>query len=94
MNVPETTRVSSSADLDLWRTSKSNACVVKVDGTWGGLGVRTLRELDPSERVWDEVTNTSRLTRAIKRLMVNRDPFFYERVDKPHRAAYHRAEIH
>ncbi len=76
VNVPETTRVSSSADLDLWRTSKSNACVVKVDGTWGGLGVRTIRELDPSERVWDEVTNTSRLTRAIKRLMVNRDPFF------------------
>jgi glutathione synthase/RimK-type ligase-like ATP-grasp enzyme len=76
VSVPETTRVSSSADLDLWRTSKSNACVVKVDGTWGGLGVRTLRESDPSERVWDEVTNTSRLTRAIKRLMVNRDPFF------------------
>jgi hypothetical protein len=76
VNVPETTRVSSSADLDLWRTSKSNACVVKVDGTWGGLGVRTIRELDPSEQVWDEVTNTSRLTRAIKRLVVNRDPFF------------------
>jgi glutathione synthase/RimK-type ligase-like ATP-grasp enzyme len=76
ISVPETTRVSSSADLDLWRTSKSNACVVKVDGTWGGLGVRTLRELDPSERVWDEITKTSRLTRAIKRLMVNRDAFF------------------
>jgi len=77
VSVPDTTRVSSSADLDLWRTSKSNACVVKVDGTWGGLGVRTIRELDPSERVWDEVTNTSRLTRAIKRLLVNRDPFFF-----------------
>ena len=77
VSVPDTTRVSSSADLDLWRTSKSNACVVKVDGTWGGLGVRTLRELEPSERVWDEVTNTSRLTRAIKRLLVNRDPFFF-----------------
>jgi hypothetical protein len=76
VRVPETTRVSSSADLDLWRTSKSNACVVKVDGTWGGLGVRTLRELDPSEPVWNEVTNTSRLSRAIKRLMVNRDPFY------------------
>ena len=76
VSVPDTTRVSSSADLDLWRTSKSNACVVKVDGTWGGLGVRTLRELEPSERVWDEVTNTSRLSRSIKRLLVNRDPFF------------------
>lgn len=76
VRVPETTRVSSSADLDLWRTSKSNACVVKVDGTWGGLGVRTLRESDPSERVWNEVTNTSRLSRAIKRLIVNRDPFY------------------
>jgi ATP-grasp domain len=76
VRIPETTRVSSSADLDLWRSSRSNACVVKVDGTWGGLGVRTLREFDPSESVWNEVTKTSRLTRAIKRLMVNRDPFF------------------
>jgi hypothetical protein len=76
VRVPETTLVSSSADLDLWRTSKSNACVVKADGTWGGLGVRMLRELDPSERVWGDVTNTSRLSRAIKRFMVNRDPFF------------------
>ena len=76
VRIPETTRVSSSADLDLWRTSKSNACVVKADGTWGGLGVRVLRESEPSEYVWDEITNTSRLTRAIKRLMVNRDPFF------------------
>jgi hypothetical protein len=76
LRVPETTQVSSSADLDLWRTSKSNACVIKVDGTWGGLGVRMLREFDSSKRVWDEITNTSRLSRAIKRLMVNRDPFY------------------
>jgi hypothetical protein len=76
VRVPETTRVSSSADLDLWRTSKPNACVVKADGTWGGLGVRVLRDHDRSEGVWDEITNTSRLSRAIKRLMVNRDPFF------------------
>lgn len=76
VRVPQTTRVSSSADLDLWRASESKACVIKVDGTWGGGGVRILRESGLSPAVWDEVTKTSRLSRAIKRLLINRDPFY------------------
>lgn len=76
VRIPETTTISSSADLDLWRSNESMACVLKADGTWGGEGVRVLRESDPSEPVWGEVTNTSRLSRAIKRLLVNRDPLY------------------
>jgi predicted ATP-grasp superfamily ATP-dependent carboligase len=76
VRIPETTAIHSSADLDLWRSNESKACVLKADGTWGGEGVRVLRESDPSEAVWGEVTNTSRLSRAIKRLVVNRDPLY------------------
>jgi len=76
IRIPETDRVSSSADLDLWREEKSRKCVIKADGTWGGVGVCMLSERDPSEEAWLNVTRTSRLVRAIKRMVVNRDPFY------------------
>lgn len=76
VRVPETAHVSSRADLDLWRQEKSRTCVIKADGTWGGDGVRILRETEGSESAWNEVTNQSRLKRAVKRFIVNRDPFY------------------
>ena len=87
VRVPETTCISSSADLDLWRGSESKSCVLKVDGTWGGGGVRVLRQKESPQAVWKDVTNTSQLSRAIKRLLVNRDPFYMRewlnRVERP-----------
>lgn len=76
LRVPETARISSSADLDLWREQKSRTCVIKADGTWGGVGVCLLSGMESSERAWLTITKTSRLLRAIKRMIVNRDSFY------------------
>jgi hypothetical protein len=76
IRVPETIRVTSRTDLDAWRGENLDECVIKADGTWGGGGVRVLRESESSERPWEEVTKASRLLRAVKRLVVNRDPFY------------------
>lgn len=87
VRVPETARVSSSADLDLWREEKSKRCVIKADGTWGGVGVCILSESDRSDEAWLSITKTSRLLRAIKRMVVNRDPFYLRAwIDRVERA--------
>lgn len=87
IRIPETDRVSSSADLNLWREEKSRKCVIKADGTWGGVGVCVLSEKDSSEEAWLRITRTSRLVRAMKRMIVNRDAFYLRawmnRVERP-----------
>jgi hypothetical protein len=76
VRIPDTARISSSADLDLWREQSSRKCVIKADGTWGGVGVCMLSETESSEKAWLTITKTSRLVRALKRMIVNRDSFY------------------
>jgi hypothetical protein len=50
--------------------------VMKVDGTWGGLGVRVVHSFAEAARTLKALSRPVGATRALKRLIVDRDPFF------------------
>jgi hypothetical protein len=50
---------------------------LKADGTWGGVGVRLIRSREGIERTFRQLNQISGLSKAIKRLLVNRDPFWF-----------------
>lgn len=72
--VPETMLCSKLADL--------NGCnfdlpwVVKTSGSWGGMGVRFVSTREAARRAVDSLLRPLDATRAIKRLLVNRDPYW------------------
>jgi hypothetical protein len=76
VRVPRTRLVSRQAALDEWRREESFPWVLKADHTWGGGGVRIVHSEDEAERSMSQLVQMSRFSRAIKRLIVNRDPFW------------------
>lgn len=75
VRVPRTARILSPEDIDEWQKQEALPWVVKADGTWGGVGVRIVESAQETTEACSELTKMSRLTRAVKRLVVNRDPF-------------------
>jgi formate-dependent phosphoribosylglycinamide formyltransferase (GAR transformylase) len=75
VRVPNTKAIRSQEDFESWRMEESLPWVVKADGTWGGVGVRVIQSADKFDQACTELSQISRFTRAIKRLVVNRDPF-------------------
>ena len=75
VRVPRTSRICSPEDLRNWQTEEPFPWVIKADGTWGGVGVRVVQSAEEAARACGELAQISRFSRAIKRLVVNRDPF-------------------
>ena len=50
--------------------------MLKLDGTWGGTGVVRVDSLVEAERVFARLSARPGMLRALKRLAVNRDPFW------------------
>ena len=50
--------------------------MLKVDGTWGGAGVARVDSLAEAERAFARLSGRVGALRALKRLAVNRDPFW------------------
>jgi ATP-grasp domain len=76
VRVPNTRPIQSSDDLKSWHAEQSLPWVLKSDGSWGGRGVRIARSLEQAEHYFREISRPFGLGRAIKRLCVNRDPFW------------------
>lgn len=76
IRVPDMCRVHDSRDLEAWRMQQPLPWVLKADGTWGGRGVRVVHSLDEVHRSIESLTQISGLGRALKRIVVNRDPFW------------------
>ncbi len=76
--VPQTELVREPHDLKLWQAKHPFPWVLKADGTWGGRGVRFVNTPEEAERSFLELSSPVRLHRAIKRMCVNRDPFWFE----------------
>lgn len=74
--LPETKLVGSPADLDVWANTHSFPWVLKADGTCGGRGVRIVHTREEAERAYQEITRPPRMSRAVKRLIVDRDAFW------------------
>ena len=72
MRVPETGRLSSLADLDQWCAQSGFPAVLKLDRSWGGLGVTVVRDMDQARDALRAATHPS-LMRALSHLILRRD---------------------
>lgn len=71
--LPETKLVGSLADLDAWAKAHAFPWVLKADGTCGGRGVRIVHTHEEAEHAYQEITRPPRMSRVVKRLIVDRD---------------------
>ena len=76
VRVPDTVLLKTVDDLTSWQAGHGFPWVLKGDGTFGGRGVRIAHSRTQAEECFSEITTLFRATRAIKRTIVNRDPFW------------------
>jgi ATP-grasp domain-containing protein len=76
VRVPDTVLLKTVDDLNSWQAGHGLPWVLKGDGTFGGRGVRIVHSRTQAEKCFSEITTLFRATRAIKRTIVNRDPFW------------------
>jgi hypothetical protein len=76
LRVPETKLLKTVDDLNAWQAEHRLPWVLKGDGTFGGRGVRIAHTPVQAEECFLEITTLFKATRAIKRAIVNRDPFW------------------
>ena len=76
VRVPSMSRINAAEDIDSWWKLHLSASVLKVDGTWGGGGVKVVESADEAQHSFTQLAQMFRLPRAIKRLVVNQDPYW------------------
>jgi hypothetical protein len=74
--VPLDAPIGRLADIRAWAASVRAPWVMKMDGAWSGAGVRIVDDLHQAERTWRQLRRGTRLHVALKRCLVNRDPFW------------------
>jgi hypothetical protein len=78
IRVPQTRVVANQNDLKTWHAEHKLPWVLKSDGTWGGRGVRIVETLADAKKSFLEINRPYGLGRILKRLCVNRDPFWIQ----------------
>jgi hypothetical protein len=76
LRVPETSLVRSADDLKAHYARSKPPWVLKADGTFGGRGVKVAHTLEQAGTFFQELARLFGTGRVIKRLCVNRDPFW------------------
>jgi hypothetical protein len=76
LRVPDTNRIKTVDDLKFWHATQALPWVLKADGTFGGRGVKIVHTAEQAQQSFLEMTRMFGAGRAIKRLCVNRDPFW------------------
>lgn len=74
--VPATKLLKAQDDLNAWQAEHSFPWVLKADETWGGRGVRIVHSRRDAGQALPDISRPFRLRRALKRVLVNRDPFW------------------
>nr|WP_232523268.1 thioesterase domain-containing protein [Nocardioides sp. MAH-18] len=72
---PPTAAVNSAADIAAWMGRNPGPAVLKTDGSWGGRGMAILRTDAEAGVAWRDLHRRPSLARALKRLVVERDPW-------------------
>ncbi len=73
VRVPETRQIASSVDLEAWCAQHHFPAVLKVDRSWGGLGVTVVRDRAQARQAFRQAMHPSPL-RALSHLVLRRDP--------------------
>jgi hypothetical protein len=74
IRIPDTQLVRSEDDVRAWFARGPARSVLKVEGTWGGNGVRIVDSYDEAIAAHARLRKRGGLVAAVKRLVVNRDP--------------------
>ena len=72
---PPTETVRTAGDITAWFQRNPGPAVLKTDGSWGGRGVAILSSEAEGRRAWREMRRRPALARALKRLVVEGDPW-------------------
>jgi predicted ATP-grasp superfamily ATP-dependent carboligase len=72
---PEMLRITRPEDIGPATAQLGLPAMLKVDGTWGGLGVASIANVAEGERQFRARARPLQASRAIKRLFVDRDAF-------------------
>jgi len=73
---PDTDLVVAGQSLDSWSARHALPWVVKADGSWGGHGTKIVRDKNSAESFVRNMSRPLGAGRAVKRLVVDRDPFW------------------
>ncbi len=96
--VPDDAALPSTAALDAWTGAHPPPWVLKVDGAWGGGGVRVVHTRQAAQVAFAELKNWLSGAKSLKRLVVDRDPFWLadwlrRRQDRPGEASRPRVSV-
>lgn len=72
--VPEDKSIESAWDLDVWLERQPDPWILKMDGAWGGHGVRIVSTSREAHAAYRELRHQSHRALALKRWLINRDP--------------------
>ncbi len=73
LRVPHTHLINTIEDLKAWQERQTFPWMLKLDGTWGGRGVRTAHTLKQSEQLFLELTRPRSFVEVSKQLIMSRD---------------------
>jgi len=74
--VPTTQPVRNVADLVRWSRENPLPWVIKADGSWAGLGVRTVTSLHQAEQAFHEMTKPVTTLHALREVVLEHDLFW------------------
>jgi hypothetical protein len=73
LRVPHTHLINALDDLKAWQERQTFPWMLKVDGTWGGRGVRTAHTPARAEQFFLELTRPPSVVEVSKQLIMSRD---------------------
>lgn len=76
LRVADTNLINAAEDLRSWSARQKLPWVLKADGTAGGRGVKIAGTAGQAQKYFMELSGLFGSARAIKRLIINRDPFW------------------
>jgi hypothetical protein len=76
IRVPDCRLLNTAEDLKSWQAAHPLPWVLKGDGTFGGRGVRIAQTPEAAAFHFQDIQDLFKGTRALKRAIVNRDPFW------------------
>ena len=71
--VAQTTEVADFASLRAWLSTFGYPAYLKADASSGGVGVKLITDIDSAQHAFEQLSAPPRLTRVVKRLLVNDD---------------------
>jgi len=74
LRAPHAKKLESEDDLTEWLCHEQFPCVMKLDGTWGGSGVRFVHSMPEARRCFKWMKTLFMVVQAGKRLVVDSEP--------------------